>query len=151
MPAAAAAGGGKGGPGKGGDKREYVPIKPEWKGKTICKKSIIGKCDLGEECKDFHPNDHLPNGKIRICSFYQDANRGCKNGANCKDAHVGLGPEAAKFLISNRIASRSPSRAPKGGKDEGSKVCRSWRQRGTCPRGADCKFEHPEDMKGKPE
>ena len=169
-PATPAADRGQGGRGRGGGltpppKPTWIPIDPAWKGKSICKKSLVGKCPNGAECQKFHPaeSDNMPQGKANICSFFQDSARGCNN-RNCPDAHMGVGPEAAEWFVNCRKSERTASREARerkgkgGGKGQGDQsadvcdICNQWKKEGKCTRldnGGGCKFKHPREMAGR--
>ena len=142
-------------------------IHPAWKSKgTICRNSLLGRCDNGKDCKFFHPSEssEMPAGKTSICSFYQDKNRGCTFDS-CRDAHLGVGAEAAAWLVKTRKAERSESRSKSKGKGKGKSqsrgsgsggsggenggICFAWKKSGKCMRADACSFKHPKGMEGK--
>ena len=100
--------------------RDPKPIKfraldARLKGKTLCKKFIVGTCPHStSDCKEHHLE--YPEGKTQVCSFFQDEEKGCKFGDSCKNWHIGLGKPAGEYLVNTkREQSQSRSQSPSGG------------------------------------
>ena len=114
------------------ERRFKDKVDPKAKGKECCRKFIRGACDLGDNCKNWHPD----TGGKRICIAYQ-REEGCPNAGKCDYAHVYIGVEASRVLA-KELRSKSPK--PKS-------RCTFFFEKGDCKFGDQCKWSH--DASGK--
>jgi hypothetical protein len=79
------------------------------KGSDTCVNSILGTCQAGDDCARWHPLKGTNYKKV--CGFFQFASRGCNKGSDCKDAHIAIGPFAAKKVIERARSESAEKRA----------------------------------------
>ena len=127
---------------------EYRDADPQFNGQQPCMKSLLGTCPNAAGSCDAGPHPDYPQGKNRVCSFYQDVKRGCSFGDKCHGLHIGVGRRRAIDLAQhfwtlsqNKKKTDSEGKAPGTPRGKKKEACRKFKE-GTCTKGDKCPYSH---------